>query len=892
MSPYIYRHAASRWVLAFAVLGAGMGATTAMAAQATPPASSDEAPPAPPEAPAPAHVAVTSGNEIIVTATKRETSLQNVPVAVSVTTASTIERAHIRDIKDLASVVPSLRVVDHQNSVNTSFLIRGFGNGDNNAGVEPSVGVFIDGVYRSRSAAQIADFPDVSRVEVLRGPQSTLFGKNASAGVISITTAEPQFKTQGSAEVSYGNYNAVVAKAAITGGLTDTLAASISGGYNRRDGYVHDAGLNTDMNNRNRWFVRGQLLWAPDGGPRVRIIGDYGRINEKCCAVSNVLAGPTAAVTNALAMANGMPSGTNAPSNPYGDVYSNAPSTNDVRNYGLSAQADYQLGPVKLTSITAWRKTRAITNQDSDFTGADLLADNYADLRINTFTQELRATAAIGEFLNALVGAYYFNETINQTGQLQWGKDMRAYANALVQSGTGGAFNIGGQNARDLELIFGSLDGNPYKYAGTFFAAGTGMNEAYRLRDESISIFSQADVKLGHGITLTGGLNYTHDGKNFATNVVSNDVFSTINFNAPQYAPLRYQALYGGALAQGLSPAVAAGYAGANMNNPLVNPLNALVPLQYMPQFLNVPNSVEPGHTEDGNVSYTARLAWKANEHINTYLSYATGFKASSFNMSRDSRPALADMGAIANAGLSLPNLTSGSRYALPEHSRVYEAGLKANWGVVSANLAVFREEIHDFQTNLFIGNGFYLGNAQEESVNGFELEGVAHPVPQLTLTQSLTYLKAKYDKYTLSAFGDLSGATPAGIAPVTLTLAAEWNQPVGAGDHLILRGDWHYESSTQIEDGLDGFITTNPNGSANYTAAIAAARQFRREVSEVDASITYQAHCGLEFALWARNLTNDRYLTVVFDTPAQPASVSAYTNTPRTYGVSAQYRF
>ncbi|MGC4090186.1 MAG: TonB-dependent receptor [Polyangiaceae bacterium] len=133
-----------------------------------------------------------NANEIVVTATKREQTLQDVPVAVTVTTAATIERAKIRDLKDLGAVVPSLRVGERQNSANTNFFIRGFGNGANNAGIEPSVGVFIDGVYRSRTASQISDLPDIERIEVLRGPQSTLFGKNASAGVISIITKKPQ----------------------------------------------------------------------------------------------------------------------------------------------------------------------------------------------------------------------------------------------------------------------------------------------------------------------------------------------------------------------------------------------------------------------------------------------------------------------------------------------------------------------------------------------------------------------------------------------------------------------------------------------------------------------------------------------------------------------------
>ena len=190
-----------------------------------------------------------SGNEIVVTATKREQTLQDVPVAVSVTTGETIERAQIRDIKDLASVVPSLRVNQLQSSANTNFFIRGFGNGANNAGIEPSVGLFVDGVYRSRSAAMIADLPDVQRVEVLRGPQSTLFGKNASAGIISIRTKKPDFELGGSVEATYGNFNAMMLKGVVTGPLSDTIAGILGGAGNTLDGYTRDlcpAGLRSD----------------------------------------------------------------------------------------------------------------------------------------------------------------------------------------------------------------------------------------------------------------------------------------------------------------------------------------------------------------------------------------------------------------------------------------------------------------------------------------------------------------------------------------------------------------------------------------------------------------------------------------------------------------------
>ncbi|NBR01316.1 MAG: TonB-dependent receptor, partial [Actinobacteria bacterium] len=199
--------------------------------------------------------------EVVVTATKREQTLQDVPVAVSVTTADTIEKASIRDIADLASVVPSLRIGQLQTSTNTNFIIRGFGNGANNPGIEPSVGVFVDGVYRSRSAGSIGDLVDVQRVEVLRGPQSTLFGQNASAGVISVVTKKPEFKWGGMVEATIGDLNERSFKGKVTGPISETLAFSLAGSKNTRDGYFENLTTGNEINDRDRWDLRAQLLW-------------------------------------------------------------------------------------------------------------------------------------------------------------------------------------------------------------------------------------------------------------------------------------------------------------------------------------------------------------------------------------------------------------------------------------------------------------------------------------------------------------------------------------------------------------------------------------------------------------------------------------------------------
>jgi len=828
---------------------------------------------------------------IIVTATKREATLQDIPVAVTVTSAETIERAQIRDLADLQSIVPSLKVGTRQSSAQTNFFIRGFGNGANNAGIEPSVGVFIDNVYRSRSASQIADLPDVERVEVLRGPQSTLFGKNASAGVVSIVTKQPQFRFGGNVEVSYGNYDAFVFKGMITGPLSDTVAASLSGSYNRRDGTYRNLGTGGRINDRDRWSVRGQVMAEPNDRLSIRIIGDYGKISEQCCAAVNL---QQAAPTQVIQLLGGM---VNLPDQRFDNIYySNFGSDNEIDNYGISGQVDYDLGDFRLTSITSWRKSDPFNNQDADFSSLDILQRFSQDLGIDTFTQEVRLTGTIGERISTLLGAYYFNESIRQHSQVQWGTQARPYVDLLVQGGTGGAFTI-----PLLEQTFGGLEAaaamDPMlagKYTGTFFAQGQGLDERYRLKNEAISIFAQADFEITDRLTFSGGLDYTHDKKRFSANVESDDAFASIDINHPAYAPLRNQLLLAGALQAGLPLAQAQAYADANENNPAINPLNQLRPLQFLPPFLDVPNEVEPGRTKDGKLTWTARLSYEATDSITVYAGVSTGFKASSINLSRDSRPPLSARSAIEAAGIGVVNQTYGSRLAGPEKATVYEAGFKGKWDSASANFAIFKQEIKGFQSNIFTGTGFFLANAGKQSVFGFEFEGTVDPVPPLTLGLAVTYLDPKYDSFEISSVGDLTGIPPADIPKWSITLSADYIHDLANDDRVLLHVDFHYEDKTQQVEGLPAFIVQDPiTGEVlDYQPALDAAAQFSREIENLNASLTYAMDSGLEFTVWGRNLLNDRHIEMIFDSPAQIGSISGYPNQPRTYGVAARYRW
>ncbi|VAW00804.1 TonB-dependent receptor [hydrothermal vent metagenome] len=812
-------------------------------------------------------------NVIVVTASKRETTLQETPIAVSVTSAAQIEEAQVRDLLDLQTLVPSLRINQLQTSANTNFIIRGFGNGANNAGIEPSVGVFIDGVYRSRSAAQIGDLPNLQRVEVLRGPQSTLFGKNASAGIISIVTKKPQFEFGGSAELSYGNFNAIIAKADITGPIGDTVAFSLSGNFNKRDGYVQDLALNQDANERNRWGVRGQLLFEPSNDLSFRFIADYDKIDEDCCSVVNLVDGPTGNAVRALG-------GQIDSNNPFSRIsFLNFASTNDIENYGVSLQTDYSTGPFDITAIGAYRAVRSDTNADSDFTSADLIGSNRNATAIDTYTAELRVASDFDGFFNFLIGAYYFKENIDVAASLTYGADFKAYADLL----SGGGYS--GSEATLRFLI-------PTIPAGTFGGQGQGRFENYDYSNNSFSIFGQLDFEITDDLTFSAGGNYTRDRKRVAQNNSSTDVFSSIDLvqagalaGIPGSIPLPTGTIFPRTVPCPNPNTLPAGFC---------NPFLPLAPFQFLPGYLNFPNAVEDGRTRDNDFSYTLRLAYRISDNFNAYATYATGFKASSFNLSTDSRPFPTDFipgspfqvpppaaSPIRTAIPNLPaNLTSGTRFAGPEDAEVYEIGLKAQFDGFAFNLALFEQTLKGFQSNVFTGTGFVLGNAEQQSVRGFEIDSSISPIYNLTFTAALTYLDANFDSFTggsslTPTFSvvptDLTGRRPASVPKYSISVGGTYTHEFGNDNELIFHADYLMESNTQIAQG---------------------APTFRRAVEALNASITFAMGNGLAVTLWGRNLTDDVYTTTVFPSVAQAGSLSGYRNQPRTYGGAVKFKF
>jgi outer membrane receptor protein involved in Fe transport len=832
-----------------------------------------------------------ASNVIIVTASKREKTLQETPVSVSVTSGETIERAQIRDVLDLQTVVPSLRVSQLQTSSATTFIIRGFGNGDNNFGIEPSVGVFIDGVFRSRSASALSDLNLVQRVEVLNGPQSTLFGKNASAGVISVVTKEPQYNFGGQIEASYGNFNAFNLRGEVTGPITDNIAWSLDGTYQQRDGFGRIVNLDEEINNRDRWSVRGNLLIEPTADIKIRLIGDYSSITEICCQTSNVVVG--ALTAGAIPAVGGQ-----FPSDFFSyDNFLNVAPVNENENYGFSGQLDWSFGALTLTSITAYRELRNSFLQDIDFTSADIAIEGR-DQGVDTFTQELRLTSDFDGPINFLLGGYYFDESIAQDSFLTVGDDFRDFAafqagSPLLPPTATGAQRIavGNQVLAGAEVGLGLPVGSIL--GGDFLT-----QERFRLDNTSWSIFGTVDFEPLDGLVFTAGFNYTDDAKDFEIALDALDPLANINLvdrfitiasggtvtNRAQFQALpgpNQQALLGIATTP-CPPGVMAG----------CNPFLGLSPLQFQTPFPDVPNSVEPGRTRDDQLTYLLRVAYQISNEVNVYASYSTGFKASSVNLSRDSRPLSTDFipgpgprgstfaapaSPITDAGLATPNLSTGTRFAGPEEAEVYEIGVKAQWDGVGVNLALFDQTINGFQSFLFTGLGFGLSNAGQQSVRGFELDSTIQPDPSLTFTFAATYLDSLFDDFTTGPLGDLSGRRPAGIPEWSLRTSATHTLEFGdSGNSLITRLDYSHESNVNILDGIAGF---NPD-------------LFRREVNLVNGSVTLQLDNGLEIGAFARNLLDEQFILTIFPGVAQAGTVSGYPSQPRTYGGVVRFKF
>ncbi len=830
-------------------------------------------------------------NEIIVTATRRNQVLSDVPIAVSAVSAEQLQNSGGTDIRQLNQLAPSLLVSSATNESNGAARIRGVGTVGENPGLESSVAVFIDGVYRSRTGVGLTDLGPIERIEVLRGPQGTLFGRNASAGLINITTALPKFEFGGLAEATYGNFNNIRFMGSLTGPiLGDKVAFRVDGVYNKRDGFVEDVISGRDINNRDRFLIRGQLLLKPTDDISIRLIGDYNQKNEECCAAAII--SPTQNLSrDAAGNVVFSPNTTQALVTRLGGVYvlptdgskyvyktaltPGAGYDQRTRDWGVSGELNWDLGGAKLTSITGYREFKNKSAQDADFNRIDLLRRSDANRKFQTFTQEIRLQGnAFGERLDYLFGGYYSHETLRTDDDLVYGNDFERYYNTqfaafspnLLQT-FANAIGYVTPTGQSLLNNTGIVQGGYFKQKSTNYAFFT-HNVVNIIPDK---------------VSLTLGLRYTNEKKELESVFLSSNNFCG--------ALRRFTGNLGGLAAL----------------RPTVTSVACIINNTPGPGFA----SGDPGtERKEDEFTGTAVLSVKPIDDLLVYGSYSRGYKAGGFNLD--------------TSALNGTNPLAQQLQFDPEIVNSFELGAKLDLREFKLNVAAFYQKFDDFQLNTFNGINFEvsniegcgddLGGRDRDLIGGnsactgkkkaglvskgIEVEAFFYPFPNFTLASGMTYTDARYAKQLTGLNGvslaptlfQLPGQNLSNSSQYVVTGSAAWTPQINETLSALLYFDFRYTSALNTGSDLD-FEKIQPG----FVVANARLGLYGKDKK-----------WGIE--LWAQNLFDELYQQVAADAPLQGSgtfravsrglSPSAnqlfitFPAEPRTYGITVRTKF
>ncbi len=498
--------------------------------------------------PAHAQDATEDDDTIIVTATLRAADVQDVPIAVTAVAPVELERQGVMDIKTLSSVSPSFNIQSSQTETQgTSIRIRGVGTTGNNTGLESSVGVFIDGVYLSRPGIALGDLLDLERLEILRGPQGTLFGRNTSAGALNISTKRPDLiEFEGFANASYGNFDYIGAQAGISVPvIAGEMGVRLSGAYRKRDGIITSSTSGAESGNRDRFIVRGQVAWEPTADVSLRIIGDYAESDENCCTA--VIIRETELRNRGAFAAYGLPANGGVidfgPRAVEDRISSDDGYINITNQWGVSGELKWNLGVPELTYIGSYRRFEAQSGQD-DFVGLDVYQVGPSPFSAPNFpfsggtnkvmTHELRLQgSAFNDAVDWLIGAYYSNEKIDEIQAMTLGPDYQAYAATQLFNSLGNAFRPFGPNplfaltrmaqATGVTVIPGV---GPVPNFALPNVAGVNSNGSFAVNRftqdaESVSVFTHNVIDLTDNISLTLGARYVDEKKDGAFDQLS-----------------------------------------------------------------------------------------------------------------------------------------------------------------------------------------------------------------------------------------------------------------------------------------------------------------------------------------------------------------------------------
>lgn len=429
--------------------------------------------------------------EVVITSRRRVETAQEVPIPISVVGGGQVEATGSFNVNRLKELVPTVQLYS-SNPRNTTLNVRGLGStfGLTNDGIDPGVGFYVDGVYYARPAATTLDFVDVEQIEVLRGPQGTLFGKNTTAGAFNITTRKPTFTPGATFEASYGNFGFVQAKASVTGPLIkDKLAARLSFSGTQRDGVIYNVSTGKYTNDINNLGIRTQFLYTPSSKTTITLAGDFNR--QRPDGYAQVVAGVVTTQRAAYRQFENIIKDLNydLPSrNPFDRVIDHNTtwrSGNDL--HGVSLNIDQKIGRATLTSTTAYRYWHWDPSNDRDFTGLAVLSLSQATSKHKQWTQEVRYAGSFSSRLSGVVGVFLISQDlqtdpfhIEESGNAQW---------RFSQSTTSAK----------------------WKTPGLF--DGFGIKTNSRLQSFGAAVFGQLDWAITDRLHVLPGLRFNYDKK-------------------------------------------------------------------------------------------------------------------------------------------------------------------------------------------------------------------------------------------------------------------------------------------------------------------------------------------------------------------------------------------
>lgn len=793
---------------------------------------------------------------ITITAQKREQSLQDVPLVVTTLGEGPLRDAGVRDIKDLMILTPGLLVTSTTNESSTTARIRGIGTVGDNPGLESSVGIIIDGVYRPRNGVSFGDLGEVERIEVLKGPQGTVFGKNTSAGVINVITKKPSFNHSVDVELGAGDYGQMEGSVALTGPIEKDLAAGrLYVAARQRDGFLdinRGPGPRVEDQDDDRKFItgRGQILLLPTETADLRLAVDYTDRDENCCAAPQVINSPAVqtpngvlpVVTNALNATQ--PNSFSITPDPFQRLaFANRSTQQSITDRGVMLEGNVNLpGGANLTSITAARNWKIISGQDLDFTAVDIIyrePDGDFSTEFDQLSQELRFSGDT-QRLNWLVGVFYAGEDLDYNLETLMGQQFQQYFSRLI-------------SPNDPNLIT-NLTGNQNAFAG-----GTGQRDAYQQESTTWAVFTNNTLQVTNGLALTLGVNYTDQSKDLDTQYVNTNggvgcqalrnQFANINGNANLRAAL--QTLYGVGC--------------TTLNDPLFN---------------NVSTSQS---FDEQEWSGTAKLAYRFTDAVMAYTSYARGYKAGGYNLERER----INNNVANNAALGPLNAVDPDTTFPRELVDSYELGVKTQWAGNSLllNTALFYQDYQNFQLQTFTGLQFVITALPQVVSQGVDIDMLWYtPVRQLTLQSGVTYAQTTIEDFgnALQFFRPERLDDTLSFAPeLSVSLLATYEQPFGS---------YLFRSSIGTK------YTSEYNTGSNLDP-----RKNQDALTLVNARIGFGTSSeSWTLELWAQNLTDEEYIQVAFDAtlqgssagPVPTSTIDAFLGAPRTYGVTARFKF